>query len=516
MNLAALPDDVKTARASPLWAEAKTKLGDREWRLDNLYYIRNDQGERVPFIRNEAQRAFCKEMAARNVLPKARKLGFSTLIAILILDRCIFRAGHQAQIIDLTIKDAQDKLAMIRFGYNNLLPEIRNEVKLTRGNIEELEWSNGSSVSVGTSARGGTPGDLHVSEYGKISTDKPDSAREIKTGAIQAVPLSGRIWVESTAHGTAGEFHDMVKMAEAKALAGTALTPADFKFHFYGWWIKPENRLQPNLVTVNATLKEYFAEIEAKIRRKLDAAQRAWYAKKVEELGPDDIKEEHPSTADELFYVSTVGAYWRDEIAQARRERRIGQPVPHDPTRLVNTMWDIGEDCTAIWFHQTDGLRHRWIDYWEEEGGSLQRAAGVLDLKKAERKFKYGIHYGPHDLGDRDWAHEGKTRVDTAKALGINFHVVPRVLEKGNSIEAARRLLGMSWFCSEHTDVGVTRLENYRKRWNKLLAVFTSEPVHNMDSHGSDAFQQGAMGLKPEVEKPPPRRPRSKGSAWAR
>jgi hypothetical protein len=53
-------------------------------------------------------------------------------------------------------------------------------VKLVKDNEEELKWSNGSTCYVGTSHRGGTLQYLHISEFGKIATDKPDVAREIK------------------------------------------------------------------------------------------------------------------------------------------------------------------------------------------------------------------------------------------------------------------------------------------------------------------------------------------------
>ena len=33
------------------------KFSDQEWRLDNLYWIVNDQGIEMPFVRNNAQLA---------------------------------------------------------------------------------------------------------------------------------------------------------------------------------------------------------------------------------------------------------------------------------------------------------------------------------------------------------------------------------------------------------------------------------------------------------------------------
>jgi hypothetical protein len=510
-------DDITAVKSTAEYARLKKLLSDVEWRLDNLYYILNDQGTKVKFKRNEAQIAFYNEQALRNVLPKSRKLGFSTLIAIMICDRCVFRSGHKAGIVDRSLDDAVDKLSIIKFAYVNLPANIKAENPLVRDNEEYLEWANGSSVSVGTSYRGGTPADLHSSELGKVSVDNPEAAREIVTGAIQAVPLTGRVWVESTAHGTSGVFCDMVRRAQAAMATGTQLTAADFKFHFFGWWIKKENRLPNNLVIISHELKKYFAEVEAKIGRILDADQRAWYAKKYEELGPDDIKEEAPSTVDELFFTSLEGAFWRDEISRARRDKRIGFPVPYDPSYGVNTSWDIGENCTAIWFHQTDGVRHRLIDYWEESGASLQRACAMVEDKRKDRGFVYRTHYGPHDLDHKDWAHESKTRKAVALGLGVKFDVVARVSVKADSIEAGRRLINLSWFDAEHCGVGVSRIENYRKRWNKLMGQFTSDPLEDGNDHGSDALQGLAMGLKPDkVEREDrPRRDRPKTTQWA-
>lgn len=518
MSLTDLPADLLAARNTPAAHAWKKNLKDREWRLDNLYFIRNDDGQKLKFKRNEAQRAFMKGMALRNVLPKARKLGFSTLIGILILDECLFAGGTVAGIVDLTLDDAIDKLNIIRFAHKHLPEPLRAANKLVRENEEYIEFANGSNVSVGTSYRGGTPKLLHISEYGKVSVEKPDAAREIKTGAIQAVPITGRIWVESTAHGTAGEFRDMVKRAEDMALTKRPMTALDYKLQFFGWWIKSEYRLPNNQVVVSAETKKYLSGVEAKIGRRIDADQAAWYQKKIEELGPDDIKEEFPSTIDELFYVSLAGAFWREEISRARREERIGQMVPHDPTRPVNTFWDIGEDCTSVIFHQTDGVRHRVIDFWEEVGASLQVAAGMIQDKRRDRGFVYGTHYGPHDLDERDWAHESKTRKQTAKEFKIDFFVVPRVIVKGDSIDAARRLLNLAWFDQEHCAALISRLENYRKKWNKLLGQFTSEPLHDINSHAADSWQCGAMGLRPErvaKEDRHGRRDRPKKTGWA-
>jgi hypothetical protein len=875
--------ELEKVRATKAYRQRKAQLANREWRLDNLYFIRSEQGERIPFVRNPAQQAFFNDMWLRNIIPKARKLGMSTFIELLMLDGCIFSSGKVCGIVDRSLDDAVDKLGMIAFAYDNMPEEIRKAVPLVRRADKYLEWANGSNVSVGTSYRGGTPAFLHVcltgdteiytknahlkpiekiepgelvltskgryrpvkavirnrladlgvrllevstfgcpnplkitenhmimvrnedtykpewraagevkrgdyiafplnepsnnlrdgtipfgsirivpddnlgwlcgfylaegttrkrhgkyltdvsfsidkdevsdtlaaihrlglssahlkrgakqinvythpysrtrvitvnskdfaeflydnfgegdrkaipdkimkwgsafirglikgyfdgdgsysddhvvsavstrkqlifqmrrllmsmrfgvpaiyfapasnrygrnckdawtlklggsgnwkfrrhyglplpvlntknaqlsvakgwlptgrkfwrrgadhywmritgvkeiepvefvydlaldvephdyvtvngvvhnSEYGKISVDSPDTATEIKTGAITAVPMTGQVFVESTWHGTGGEFSKMTMAAKAQMDRHAQLTPLDFKFHFYGWWLKPDYRLANNLVIITQELREYFKDLEAKFGVKLDADQMAWYQNRYTDLGLDKTHEEFPSSSEELFLTSNEGAFFKREMSKARQDGRIGGLVPFDPTRRVNTFWDIGEDTTAIWWHQSDGLRHRVIDYYEEEGWSLQGACGMIDDKRRTRKFVYDKHYGPHDMGNKDWGNSAQTRKQTAKGLGVEITVVPRIDNKDDAIEAARRMINNMWFDAEHCSLGVERLENYHKKWNKALGVYTSEPEHDANSHGADSLMCGACGLVPDKVK---------------
>lgn len=492
------------------------KLGDRQWRIDNLYTIKDKAGKRLPFKRNAAQIAYTTRMWWRDLIVKARQLGLSTIIELLILDACFFRGGTGAGIVDVTQDKATEKLDIVRTGYEGMPDDLRATNPLVKNNERELEFANGSNITAGVTYRGGTKQILHVSEYGKTSAERPKVAQEIKTGAMQAVPLDGWIALESTAHGTSGDFYDMHEIAKNKRDQGTVLTQLDFKHHFYGWWIDPRYRLANNLVVISQDLREYFVELDVKYGIKLDADQRAWYAKMHELLGPDKMREEYPSCVEETFFNSLQGAYFKKELTKARQDKRIGHAVPHDPSRQVNTFWDIGNVMTAIWFHQTDGMRHALIEYYEEEGGSLQSACAFIHQKRAERGFVYGKHYGPHDIETTEWGADKKDRKSMAKDLGVDFTVVPRIQNKADSIEAARRMIGMSWFCSIHAKRGVECLDNYTKTWNDRMGVFTAEPLaHNWPNHGADAYQQGAMGLQPERVKRSSSGQQQAGSAWS-
>ncbi|WP_416763104.1 hypothetical protein ACNI65_11370 [Roseateles sp. So40a] len=79
---------------------------------------------------------------------------------------------------------------------------------------------------------------------------------------------------------------------------------------------------------------------------------------------------------------------------------------------------------------------------------------------------------------------------------GQRFEVVPRVTNLDNGIQATRAAFASSWFSEQGCGVGLSRLSNYRKKWDQRNGRFTSEPMHNDDSHGSDAYRQFGQVLE--------------------
>ena len=72
-------------------------LADPMWRVcsGRLYKIMVKEGSGegvVPFIPNRAQRRLLTRLWHRNIILKARQLGFTTLVAILWLDHALFNA----------------------------------------------------------------------------------------------------------------------------------------------------------------------------------------------------------------------------------------------------------------------------------------------------------------------------------------------------------------------------------------------------------------------------------------
>ena len=196
-------------------AELLRCLADPMWRLcsGHLYKImvKTDDGEGtvVPFRPNRAQQRLIGKLWHRNVILKARQLGFTTLVAILWLDHALFNENQRCGIIAQGREAAEaifrDK---VKLAYDHLPEALKSIMPLARDSASELLFGhNNSSIRVATSMRSGTIHRLHVSEFGKICAKFPDKAREVVTGSLPAVPLSGITIIESTAEGlcTAGQ-----------------------------------------------------------------------------------------------------------------------------------------------------------------------------------------------------------------------------------------------------------------------------------------------------------------------
>ncbi|MDQ1255781.1 MAG: phage terminase large subunit [Candidatus Hydrogenedentes bacterium] len=178
------------------------------------------------------------------------------------------------------------------------------------------------------------------------------------------------------------------------------------------------------------------------------------------------------------------GAWYAKEMADAQSQGRI-RAVPYDPALPVDTDWDLGiADKMTIWFSQS--LRSgevRLIDYYEADGEGLPHYVKVL----REKPYVYGAHWAPHDISVRELG-TGKSRLEIAQGLGLKFNITP-VLPLEDGINAARLFLPKCYFDTDKTAVGLNCLRNYRKAFNQRLNEFTGTPVHDVYSHGADAFR---------------------------
>lgn len=206
------------------FTELMTKLSDYKWRLfsGELYKIvvkdENDpdaEGLVLPFKPNRAQRRFMERLWNRNIILKSRQLGFTTLICIVWLDYALFNPNAKCGVIAQDDASAMNIFKdKVEFAYDKLPELLKQMMPLETRNAHELEFAhNGSSIRVATSMRSGTYHRLLVSEFGKICANSPKKAKEVVSGSIPTVPMTGILVIESTAEGRQGSFYTMCQAA---------------------------------------------------------------------------------------------------------------------------------------------------------------------------------------------------------------------------------------------------------------------------------------------------------------
>jgi hypothetical protein len=495
--------------------ELKSRLNDSDWRLNNLYWIKDKRGKKIKFKLNWAQNDLYDNKHLFNVILKARQLGFTTLIMLYFLDSCLFKSNHSAGVIAHNLDDAQKLFRdKIKFAYDNLHPSIKNERIAKSDSARTLEFSNGSSIYVGTSLRGGTNQKLLVSEYGKISAKYPEKAKEIKTGALNTVEAGQQIFVESTAEGKVGEFYELHEKARKLKDSGKSLARLEPKAFFYAWFKNPEyvaNDEEVHNHTLSTEHTEYFSQLEED-GITLTENQRVWYAIKAEQQG-EDMSQEFPSTPEEAFQGSLEGAYYTKQMKKVRERGQISS-VPYDSRFPVYTWWDLGTaDMMTCWFYQQIKGRHNFIDYYENSDEGWEHYAKVL----AEKGYNYKNHNFPHDGTKRMRGAKLFTDKQAAIDCGIRpIKITPRTKNAHDEVmNACQPILVNCWFDEAKTAQGVLHLDNYRKKWCKTTSMFLKEHIHDEASHGCDAFRTFAANVDKIGDEDKPKRPqRVSAGGW--
>ncbi len=178
-----------------------------------------------------------------------------------------------------------------------------------------------SSVLVRTKGRSGTFNRVHVSEFAKICKQEPSKAREIISGTIQAVPLGGRVDIESTAEGDIGDFHDMFWEAWER---GEPQRPVDYKAHFYNWRYDDDELegIIPEL-DLPSEFKDYKRE------HSLTNREITYYYYKWLSLNRNWslLRQEYPTTPEEAFVSSGDKFFDVDFLKKLRREnpKKVGE-----------------------------------------------------------------------------------------------------------------------------------------------------------------------------------------------
>lgn len=241
----------------------------------------------VPFVWNKAQEHFYQNRTGRDLILKARQLGFSTLIQGEMFRKTVtstqttITLAHDAETTQKLRRMADRFYEHCKFGDVQPLRKYANATLATYPEFDSTATiATAGNVETG---RGDTYTELHGSEVAFWK-----DAERIVAGAMQGG--SPNVVLESTPNGAQGFFYDKCM----EALPGNSI----WKLHFYTWWWDDNYR-----ITNDESITYTDEEALLVKRHGLDASQIKWRRAKVKELGRLFIQE-YPEDAVSCFLTS--------------------------------------------------------------------------------------------------------------------------------------------------------------------------------------------------------------------
>ena len=143
--------------------EAQIKLADKNWRLSHLYKIKTKDQKLVILKPNSAQLDYLNKATGRDIILKARRLGFSTICLIEKLDYTLTHKNTNAAIIAHERDKVTKLFEIVRLAFEQMPAELKPRVSYDNRN--ELYFPDlNSKITVALDTRSETVHNLHVSE----------------------------------------------------------------------------------------------------------------------------------------------------------------------------------------------------------------------------------------------------------------------------------------------------------------------------------------------------------------
>ena len=482
-----------------------TACFDPVWRLANLYEIKDRDGKFVQFSPKPEQQVILWDLYVREVrnliIPKARRLGISTCLMLIALDRTLFIAGHKAVLVDKTLSDARIKLTdMVRVAWDRLKPmekrpyEFRPNADEVRARIKgEQDWR---TLRVTVSGRGGEAHFLVVSEWGTIQFEDQQRSNEIKTGAMIAAQFGTRVIETTWKGGKGGDVWGYVKLA--LSLPDAEKGKGDWFLRFFPWYLDQDYATEGNYARVDAATHEYLDLMAAELKVEFTPQQRLWYWMEAQTQGLM-MKREFPTVLRECWTAPIEGSIYGAEMDKARTSGRIINFSP-DLSLTVDTFSDLGAPAnTAMCFVQhVQGERHV-IDFDSGLDVTLAERCRLL----AQKGYRYGTHYIPHDGGalQKGGVSYQKEFMAALAAAGLPDRVVivPRTRDVWLGINAVMGMLPTMRFHATKCARLVEHLDAYRRKPDpNTEGCFLDEPIHDYTSHSADSVRNLGESMLPQ------------------
>ncbi len=181
--------------------------------------------------------------------------------------------------------------------------------------------------------------------------------------------------------------------------------------------------------------------------------------------------------------VDLDACYYIEIMNQLRANEHICH-VPHDPSVPVYVSFDIGLDCTAMWFLQLVRGRRNVIDYYENTGKFMAHYDKIMKSKP----YSYAKLILPHDGRARSKV-SGESYKKALEDLGYVV-IVNKRIEKDVGINIVADALLSLYFDEVKCKDGLEGLDHYRREYDEENRIYKEKPLHDWASHIADSLKE--------------------------
>lgn len=191
--------------------------------------------------------------------------------------------------------------------------------------------------------------------------------------------------------------------------------------------------------------------------------------------------------------AAVKGSYYGKQMELMDLEGRITS-VPHDPALQVITSWDLGmKHLTVVHYWQIAGGEYRMIDVETFTGVGLPEMIKVC----ADKPYNYLMHIAPADIRVREIG-TGKSRLDTAASLGINFEIAPDLSIK-DGIDQVKMLLPRMVIDRKLCADSISAHRLYRSEYDEKRKKFGNAPLQDWTCDYCDSSRYFAITPKQPI-----------------
>lgn len=367
---------------------------DPRFFIERMFWIINKERQKVPFIFNKPQQKYYEHRGNRDLILKARKEGFSTLIEAMYLHACLFQRNVNAITMSHTLDDTIIHLERVRHFLATMgLPDMPIKVELDKENQRELSFpATNSKYWIGTAGsrafgRGRDVTHLHLSEVAHYEN------QSVLTGVMEACVPGAQIAMETTANGVGEIFNRLWKEAEDPN------SGSPWRRHFFSWFEDPTNSLD-----IPAGVRPVWNAEDNRIRKAHGVTDRQawWYKQKRAGMAdPRLMVQEYPSTPEEAF-LSSGGNVFNVEALGLMRRRAVPATWRGEVADDGRTVaWsDLDDGNLRVWKHPRQGRSYLIAaDTAEGVMGGDYLVAQVLDRSSWEQVAVWRGHVDPGTFG---------------------------------------------------------------------------------------------------------------------